>query len=53
VEPTVKLAGEAGDTAIEDSVGAGAVVEVVADVDVDEQDAMTIVKAAINPMVRQ
>jgi hypothetical protein len=41
VEPTAKLAGEAGVTAMEDNVG------------VDEHAAMTIVKAAINPIVRQ
>jgi hypothetical protein len=47
VEPTAKLAGEAGVTAMEDNAGAGV------DVVVDEQAVMTRVKAAINPIARQ
>jgi len=59
VEPTGKLAGEAGSTSIEDNVivfvDVNAVVDVgaVVDVDVDEQAAMIIVKVATNPKVRQ
>ena len=51
VEPTVRLAGEAGSTSIEFNVGV--VVDGTVDVDVDEQAAMTMVSVAINPMVRQ
>ena len=47
VEPTTKLSGEAGVTAIEDNVDEGV------DVDFDEQAAITMVRAAINPMVKQ
>ena len=48
VEPTTKLAGDDGVTAIEDSVDAA----VDVDVDVDEQAAMDITVIAIIPIVR-
>ena len=51
VAPIAKLTGEAGSILIEDKVGAAA--DAGADVDVAEQDAMTMVKAAINPMVKR
>ena len=55
VEPTIKLAGEAGATAIEDNVGVSvvAVVIVVEDEAFDEHAAAPKVRAAINPMVRK
>lgn len=64
VVPTVKLAGEVGDTAIEDNVGVVidvvvivvvVVVNVCAGVDVffDEQPAITMVNMIINPIARQ
>jgi hypothetical protein len=55
VEPTAKLAGEAGATAIEDNVGAlvVAVVIVVEDEGFDEQAVAPKVRAAINPMTRK
>jgi hypothetical protein len=51
VEPIAKLTGEAGSILIENKVGV--VADVGVDVDVAEQDAMTMVKVAINPMVRR
>jgi hypothetical protein len=55
VEPTAKLAGEAGATAIEDNVGVFvvAVVIVVEDEAFDEHAAALKVRAAINPMIRK
>jgi hypothetical protein len=54
VNPTAKLFGVAGVTAIvaKMRVGAGVVV-VVGDVDVDEQDAITEVKTTIIPIIKQ
>ena len=49
VEPTVKLAGEAGVTAMEFNVGV--VVDGTVDVDFDEQAVMTTVSVAINPKI--
>jgi hypothetical protein len=49
VEPTGKLVGEASSTSIEDNIIVFVDVNAVVDVDVDEQAAMTIVKAATNP----
>jgi len=51
VEPIAKLSGVAGVTAMDDNVAVDVVVG--ADVDVGEQEVMTIVKTTINPMVRQ
>ena len=55
VEPTIKLAGEAGVTAIEDNVGVlvVAVVIVVEDEVFDEHAVAPKVRAAINPMTRK
>jgi hypothetical protein len=55
VEPTIKLAGEAGATAIEDNVGVlvVAVVIVVEDEVFDEHAVAPKVRAAINPMTRK
>jgi hypothetical protein len=47
VEPAAKLAGGFGDTAIDDSVGAGVVVTF------DVQLAIPMVNKNINPIVRQ
>jgi hypothetical protein len=46
--PTFKLVGETGAAAMEDNVALGVVVA-----DFDEQDAVTMIKANINPMARQ
>ena len=55
VNPTAKFAGAAGVTAIEDKVYVGVVVDVdvVLDVDVAEQDAITVINKTIIPTVRQ
>ena len=57
VEPTIKLAGEAGATAIEDNVGVFVVVIVVVVVVEDEvfaEHAVALkVRVAINPMIRK
>jgi hypothetical protein len=55
VEPTIKLAGEAGATAIEDNVGAFVVtiVVVVEDEVFDEHAVAPKVRVAINPMIRK
>ena len=50
MEPTTKLAGEAGVTAMEDNVVVVAVVVVVV---FDPHDAMPMVKEAINPITRK
>jgi hypothetical protein len=55
VEPTIKLAGEAGATAIEDNVGVFVVVIVVVVEDevFDEHAVAPKVRVAINPMIRK
>jgi hypothetical protein len=55
VEPTIKLGEGFGVTAISERSGAIFVVEVVVVVDdgVDEQDAMTKIKAITNPIARK
>ena len=55
MNPTAKLAGMLGVTAIEDKVSAGVVVDVVMvlEVDVDEHEAITVINTMIIPKVRQ
>jgi hypothetical protein len=55
VNPTAKLAGMLGATAIEDKVDTGVVVDVamILEVDVDEQDTVTTINPMIIPIVRQ
>jgi hypothetical protein len=55
VNPTAKLAGMLGATAIEDKMDTGVVVDVVMvlEVDVDEQDTITTINPMIIPIVRQ
>ena len=55
VNPTAKFAGAAGVTVIEDNVfvSVGVVVDVVLDVDVDEQDVITVINMIIIPIVRK
>jgi hypothetical protein len=55
VNPTAKFAGAAGVTVIEDNVfvGFGVVVDAVLDVDVDEQDVITVINMIIIPTVRK
>ena len=54
VNPTAKSAGVAGVNAMEDKAFVDVVVvDFVVDVDVDEQDTMTVVKTTIIPIVRQ
>ena len=55
VNPTAKLGSVAGETAIVAKVSVGVVVDddVVLDVDVDEQDAITAINTTVTPIVRQ
>ena len=55
LNPTAKFAGAAGVTVIEDNVlvGVGFVVDVVLDVDVVEQDVMTVINTIIIPIIRK
>ena len=55
VNPTAKFAGAAGVTVMEDNVfvSVGVVVDVVLDVDVDEQDVITVINTIIIPIVRK